>query len=266
MIEITAEDIRNQEMYTAEIIVLAGIMGYSSLPGIRDTEMLGYSQNLKSNIQTIIAALQKKEILKIRPEKNAYIKAEIYHKIKMITECEKIARLITYDNYGQKAVQWIYHMPRERMMLTQDSREQERVLLQSFSVEEQEKRITEYEDLGTWRMTEKEIEDCHQKIVDFNFGNIEENLYKKIDDRQVVLLLMEFFSGAIPLCKATRWGRCQDILKRQKSIGYIRKEDVVLMITSNAQEFIFRRISSDNMAEIIGNCVFGGDVQWKISL
>ena len=83
MIEITAEDIRNQEMYTAEIIVLAGIMGYSSLPGIRDTEMLGYSQNLKSNIQTIIAALQKKEILKIRPEKNAYIKAEIYHKIKM---------------------------------------------------------------------------------------------------------------------------------------------------------------------------------------
>ena len=40
MIEMT-EDPRDQKLYMSEIIILAGIMGYSSLPGIMDAGVLG---------------------------------------------------------------------------------------------------------------------------------------------------------------------------------------------------------------------------------
>lgn len=79
MIEMT-EDPRDQKLYMSEIIILAGIMGYSSLPGIMDAGVLSYRENVKSNVQKMIAALEERGVLNIRPEKNAYIKQEIYHK------------------------------------------------------------------------------------------------------------------------------------------------------------------------------------------
>ena len=50
MIEMT-EDPRDQKLYMSEIIILAGIMGYSSLPGIMDAGVLSYRENVKSNVQ-----------------------------------------------------------------------------------------------------------------------------------------------------------------------------------------------------------------------
>ena len=156
MIEMT-EDPRDQKLYMSEIIILAGIMGYSSLPGIMDAGVLSYRENVKSNVQKMIAALEERGVLNIRPEKNAYIKQEIYHKVKMIAECEELARLITYDHRGKRVTQWIYHKQQERMLLTQSALEDENGLLQCRIAEKND--TTECQDGDQWILTMQEIAD-----------------------------------------------------------------------------------------------------------
>lgn len=263
MIEMT-EDLRDQKLYMSEIIILAGIMGYSSLPGIMDAGVLSYRENVKSNAQKMIAALEERGVLNIRPEKNAYIKQEIYHKVKMIAECEELARLITYDHRGKRVTQWIYHKQQERMLLTQSALEDENGLLQCRIAEKND--TTECQDGDQWILTMQEIADYRQKILDFDLENVEEQLGQRIEDQQIVSLLLDFFSGRISLCKATQWRRCQDIFKRQESIGYIKNDNIILMIVADVQGFVFQKISPENMIEIIENCVLKGRGQWKISL
>ena len=257
MIEMT-ENPGDQKLYMSEIIILAGIMGYSSLPGIMDAGVLSYRENVKSNVE-------ERGVLNIRPEKNAYIKQEIYHKVKMIAECEELARLITYDHRGKRVTQWIYHKQQERMLLTQSALEDENGLLQCREAEEKND-MTDCQDGDQWILTMQEIADYRQKILDFDMENVEEQLGQRIKDQQIVSLLVDFFSGRISLCKATQWRRCQDIFKRQESIGYIKKDNIILMIVADVQGFVFQKISSENMTEIIENCVLKGRGQWKISL
>ena len=173
MIEMT-EDPRDQKLYMSEIIILAGIMGYSSLPGIMDAGVLSYRENVKSNVQKMIAALEERGVLNIRPEKNAYIKQEIYHKVKMIAECEELARLITYDHRGKRVTQWIYHKQQERMLLTQSALEDENGLLQCRIAEKND--TTECQDGDQWILTMQEIADYRQKILDFDMENVEEQI------------------------------------------------------------------------------------------
>ena len=71
MIEMT-EDPRDQKLYMSEIIILAGIMGYSSLPGIMDAGVLSYRENVKSNVQKMIAALEERCIKYSPGEKCIY--------------------------------------------------------------------------------------------------------------------------------------------------------------------------------------------------
>ena len=102
------ENFFHTELSSVEIFVLAGLLGYESVPGVTDSKSVLVSDNVKKTVRHTVRRLERKRIFRYELDGTLYIRTEIKKLIDCVCAADIMTLLTSNMRAGKKEVLYIF--------------------------------------------------------------------------------------------------------------------------------------------------------------